>query len=358
MLFSVRILFFFVCLSVQLLGETIQTFYGALEVNEPVLLELIHSPAFQRLKLIHQYGVAYYTTHREEYSRYDHSLGVFAVLRIKGAPLDEQIAGLLHDISHTVFSHTGDWVFGKEYQEGDYQSTIYKLYLANAGVEKILIAHGYTADQISPSNSKYTMLEQPLPTLCADRIDYNIQGAFYQHFLTRDEALEIVRDLQFTDGRWTLSRQDLATMLAKFSLFMTETCWGSAANYVTSRWLANAILRGLKIGLISWEDLHFSTDQAVWDTLSASNDPVIQHQMHMLANPSAYFRLVPPSEADIQAKFRCRGIDPWIRHENSVVKLTSLDPEFAAALRRMQVKAAEGWPIEMQSSALALRLAM
>lgn len=99
-----------------LLSETVETFYGPVEVKEPVLLELIQSPAMQRLKHVNQYGVAFFTTHREEYTRYDHSLGVFAILRKNNASLEEQISGLLHDISHTVFSHTGDWIFGKEYQ--------------------------------------------------------------------------------------------------------------------------------------------------------------------------------------------------------------------------------------------------
>jgi uncharacterized protein len=130
--------------SATLFGETIATFYGPIEVEEPVLLELLKSPAVQRLKQVHQYGVAYYTTHCEEYNRLDHSLGVFAILRKNGASLKEQISGLLHDVSHTVFSHVGDWVFGKEYQEEDYQSMIYKIYLSHSGIEDILIKHGYT----------------------------------------------------------------------------------------------------------------------------------------------------------------------------------------------------------------------
>ena len=132
------------------LAETIETFYGPLTVEEPVLLELLKCPALQRLKNVHQYGVAYYTTHKEEYTRHDHSVGVFAILRKNGASLDEQISGLLHDVSHTVFSHVGDWIFGKEYQEEDYQSTIYKMYIADSGIEEILIKFGFTIDKIQP----------------------------------------------------------------------------------------------------------------------------------------------------------------------------------------------------------------
>ena len=339
--------------SLQLFSEKVDTFYGPIDVQETVLTDLIHSPAMQRLKKIHQYGVSFYTTHKENYTRYDHSLGVFAVLRLKGAPLDEQIAGLLHDVSHTAFSHVGDWVFGKEFQDQDYQSTIQKLYLTNTGIAAILAKYGYQVEQIAMSEGKFLMLDRSLPDLCADRIDYNIQGAFYQKMLSYEECQAAVRDLSYSNGRWVLANKDIASKLARFSLFMTEDCWGSANNYVMSRWLADAILRGMKLGVISWNDLHFGVDQDIWDALSASDDPIIKTKMHMLANPTEYYQFVSPEEATVQARFRCRGIDPWIQSGDKTVRLTSVDPELAASLRRVQERAVEGWPISLEPIAVA-----
>lgn len=344
-----HLLFFSLFLMSALWSEKFETFYGQVQVEEPVLIELIHSPALQRLKSIHQYGVAYYTTHREEYNRYDHSLGVFALLKIKGASIEEQIAGLLHDVSHTAFSHVGDWVFGKEYQEDDYQSAILRLYLAVSGVEEILNRHGYTIEKISPKRNEFTMLEQSLPNLCADRIDYNIQGAFFQNFLTKEEAQELFQDLSFIDGKWILSRKDLAEKLTRFSLFMTEDCWGSAVNYLTSRWLADAILHGIKTGLISWNEFHFGTDQKIWDKLSASFDPLIQNRMQMLTHPQDYFRFVDPKLATSFVKFRCRGVDPWLKVGEEVVRLTSLNPVLEKEFQKTKKQAAEGWPLEIRS---------
>lgn len=344
MLRTLLLLLLFTC---QVFAEKIETFYGPIEVEEPILLELIHSPGMQRLKSIHQYGVAYYTTHREEYNRFDHSMGVFALLKAKGASLEEQISGLLHDISHTTFSHVGDWVFGKEYQEEDYQSSIHRLYLAISGTEAILNKYGYTIEQVLPKREKFVMLEQPLPNLCADRIDYNIQGAYFQKFLTKKEALELFKDLTFKEGKWITSRKDLAEKLMRFSLYMTENCWGSPVNYATSRWLADAILQGLKIGLISWHTFHFGIDQSIWDKLKASTDPIIQERMERLTHPQDYCQLVDPTEADIQVRFRCRGIDPWIVHQGKIVRLTSIQTELAQALEKTQKKAKLGWPLKL-----------
>lgn len=339
-------LFFFLLAACALFSETVATFYGPLEVEEAVLLELIHSAPFQRLKFIHQYGVGYYTkTHPEEYTRFDHSLGVFAILRANGASLEEQIAGLLHDVSHTVFSHVGDWVFAKENQEDDYQNEIHSRYLADSGIEAILNRHEVAVEDISPKRDCFCMLEQPLPDLCADRIDYNIQGAYFQKFLTLEETKRLFNGLAFKEGRWVLPDRDLAFKLARFSLFMTEDCWGSPTNALTSRWLADAIIHACKIGILSWHEFHFGIDGGVWDRLGSSQDPVIRELMGKLADPARFFRLVPRSDANLIIPFKCRGIDPWVKEGGGVARLSAIDPEFETEFQKTRRLSLEGWSI-------------
>ena len=316
----------FLCLHAFLFGKSIETFYGPIEVEEPVLLELIESAPFQRLKEIHQYGVSYYTTHREEYTRYAHSIGVFTILREKNASLKEQIAGLLHDVSHTVFSHVGDWIFGKEAQEKDYQNSIHLTYLRNSGLEKILNKYGFTADEIDPVEAFFPALEKQLPDLCADRIDYNIQGAYYQGFITKEEGREILEDLSFQGGRWVGTRKDLLAKIVRYSLFMNEACWGSAINFILSRNLADAILRALEIGVLSKEEIHFGTDQVVWNKLVFAQDSIIQEKMDRVIHFNNFYEEVEAQEGtDFCIKSKFRGIDPWILVEGIPFRLTSLD---------------------------------
>ena len=348
--FFLRAGFYLFCfLPLSTWAATIDTFYGPIEVEEPILLELIESPPFQRLKWIHQYGVAYYTTHKEEYTRYDHSLGVFAILRIKNSSLEEQIAGLLHDVSHTVFSHVGDWIFRKENQDKDYQSSIHKNFLEKSGLGKILGKYGFSIDQILPTEKAFPSLEQKLPNLCADRIDYNIQGAYHQGFITYEEAKQIIEDLQFIQGSWVSTKPELMKKLVRFSLFMTQNCWGSAENYNLSRWLAEAILRMVELERISYEDIHFSTDQVIWDQLTSCEDLLIQKKMQMIAQAGFYYSLVDPSEADIIVKSRFRVIDPYIFSEGKIARLTHLDPILAEEYRNAQEKIQRGWAIKYQN---------
>lgn len=331
-----------------LCARQVETFYGSIEVEEPVLLELIDSPIFQRLKNIHQYGVSYYTTHREEYNRYDHSMGVFAILRANHASIEEQIAGLLHDVSHTAFSHVGDWVFGKENQDKDYQNDIHSLFLQESGLGDILKKYHISTEQILPNEELFPALESPLPNLCADRIDYNIQGAYYQGFITYDEAISIFKELRFINNRWVSSHPALMKKITRFSLFMTKDCWGSPTNYITSRWLADAILRAFDLGCLSHIDFQYGTDQEIWEKLTCQKDPIIEKKMKMIMNHKDYFLLIDTiSDADYIVKSKFRGINPWVLSDSKYVRLTEIDDTLAEEYEETKQIIGKGWLIKI-----------
>lgn len=329
----------------QLVAAPVETFYGTLEVEEPVLLELIASPPMQRLKQLYQYGIARYLKHPEEYNRYDHSLGVFAILRLKGASLEEQIAGLLHDVSHTVFSHVGDYLFEMHLAKDSYQDSIHEWYLTHYGIGQILEKHGFSIQGVLPKTGIFSLLEQDLPDLCADRIDYNLQGAFYQGFLTKEEILEWLQEAFFDGQKWVAKRADLTRKMADFALFMTQDCWGSADNYFTSQWLCAALRRGLEIDLLTMDEIHGGTDDVVWHKLQEANDPIICQEMARIAKVDQHYRL--DSDApDFRLPMKFRGIDPWLQVGEQTIRLSEWDSGYVQAYQQVKKKMKEGWPIK------------
>ncbi len=96
---------------------------------ERLLIHLIDTPAFQRLRRIRQLGPASLTFHGAETSRFTHSLGVMAIARRAFQHLAHHhpslqpyrpvvlCAALLHDIGHGPFSHTGEELFGTHHEE-------------------------------------------------------------------------------------------------------------------------------------------------------------------------------------------------------------------------------------------------
>ncbi len=99
------------------------------EPAEAMVIKLIDSSPFQRLRRIRQLGPAFLTFHGAESSRFTHSLGVFHIARralsrlLKLDPNLQRIKGvlygaaLLHDIGHTPLSHTGEEMFGLRHEK-------------------------------------------------------------------------------------------------------------------------------------------------------------------------------------------------------------------------------------------------
>ena len=97
--------------------------------EEKMVMELIDSSPFQRLRRIKQLGPAYLTFHGAESSRFTHSLGVFHLARRAInhlSEIDSRLkdykfilygAALLHDLGHGPLSHTSEEIFKIKHEE-------------------------------------------------------------------------------------------------------------------------------------------------------------------------------------------------------------------------------------------------
>jgi uncharacterized protein len=107
--------------------------HGAISLDsadptEALLIQLIDTPAFQRLRRIRQLGTASLTFHGAEGSRFTHSVGVMYVARRVFDRLAKRYpelwphrtvalcAALLHDLGHGPFSHTCEEIFGGNHE--------------------------------------------------------------------------------------------------------------------------------------------------------------------------------------------------------------------------------------------------
>ena len=94
-----------------------------------LVVALVDTPEFQRLRRIRQLGLAYFAYQAAEHSRFAHSLGAYhlatrmvAKLRLNYEISQEvqtavRIAALLHDIGHGPFSHVIETILGFHHEQ-------------------------------------------------------------------------------------------------------------------------------------------------------------------------------------------------------------------------------------------------
>lgn len=331
-----------------------KTIHGDLLIEDPLIIELIESPLMQRLKTINQYGADEYLRPKKKYAynRFDHSLGVYQILKQHGASRQEQVAGLLHDASHTVFSHTTDFLFMGGMNKGAYQDTIHEVFLEKYGAKEILARHGLTVADIIPHLAHFRMLEQSSPALCADRIEYIIHAGDLENILSPEEIQEMHQSLHFKEGDWYFDDVNMAEKFANIALDQTLNTWGSPQSVLTPQFVGKAIAHLLNTGIISRDDIHFNlSDQQLWEMLDKSQDPIVQELVTHAKDIDARFRLL--NDEDIKQDLpheilhtKFRGVDPFVRINGKNHLLTTLSPRYRKAYADTKNLISKGWTIQ------------
>ncbi len=327
--------------------DVVTTPYGTFIVKEKVFFDLIQSAAMQRIRKVHQFGVAKWIMNLPDFSRFTHSLGVWALLRRFGAPLNEQLAGLLHDVSHTAFSHTGDVVFNHTSLTNSYQDDIHEWFLRKYGVDKILAHHGIVLRDVLHKNDEFKALEQKLPDLCADRIEYNLHEGLQLGLITLGDVKKILEDLRFENGQWFFVSKNSAKRFARLPFYYAQNTWGSAAYGVLDMWAAQAIRRALELHVITLDEFHFSTDDVVWGRLMNAADPIIKENLTKMRNLKNLYTLVEDAaQADLIKKRKFSGVNPVVRIDGELKRLTEVDSDFAVEYEAVKKIMHNGWKIK------------
>ena len=159
--------------------------------EESMIMELIDTVAFQRLRRIKQLGAASLVFHGAESSRFTHSIGVFCIARkiyqrlikIKSSFYENKFvlygAALLHDLGHGPLSHTSEVIFDHNHEL--WSQNLVKNY---SPINSILKKYdNELPKQICELFESKQIFSNPLKTLISseidcDRLDYLLRDSY------------------------------------------------------------------------------------------------------------------------------------------------------------------------------------
>lgn len=297
--------------------------YGSVRVDEPVLVAVMNSAAMQRLQGVLQHGISGLLGVTRATTRYEHSLGVMILVRRLGGGTAEQIAALLHDVSHTAFSHVIDYVFEGHDSQG-YHDEKKAEYIAGTDLPALLARYGYDwRDFIE--EERFPLLEQPAPALCADRLDYFLRDSRDLGLADEERIAWVLEHLVVYDGRIVVDDLEAGRWLAYTYIAADEASWANFREVGLYELTARAIKTGLASGAIDESDL-WTNDAQAWAKLQSAPDPALQQQLSLIS-PATRF-VWDEERPDFEISTKLRTIDPDLLLDGRLVLLSRLDPAF------------------------------
>ncbi|BAU26416.1 hypothetical protein DFP93_11430 [Aneurinibacillus soli] len=162
-------------------------------VRDTLIWNLINAREFQRLRRIRQLGTSYVTFHGAEHSRFNHSLGVYEIMRRILSNFsrrsnfviteEERLlclsAALLHDIGHGPFSHSFEKVFHTDHEEWTQ-----RILTGNTQVNAVLrrVSDDFpekVAQMIGKTYPNKLLVSLISSQIDADRMDYLLRDSYY-----------------------------------------------------------------------------------------------------------------------------------------------------------------------------------
>ncbi len=242
--------------------------YGEIEIKNPLVLELIASSSLQRLKRIDQAGYRPLWINPRvkaediESSRFSHSVGVYLLLKKFNAPFEEQIAGLLHDVSHTTFSHCIDYAIGAgSGKEQNHQDNVFLQIISKSEIPKILESYHLNLLYVF-DDSNFPLKEKKLPDLCADRIDYSLRDGMVHEILSTEESKFFLDNLIIKEKNWVFKNFEIANKFALFFLSLNKSHYCGFSSAVMFNAVGDFLKYSLEKGYIEENDF-YSTDSEI-----------------------------------------------------------------------------------------------
>ena len=235
---------------------------------------LVDTEPYQRLRWIKQLGSANLVYPGANHTRLEHSIGVSHLAKQmaiqSGVPDDEMhlvsIAGLLHDLGHSPYSHLADELpFGKDHVE------VTQDIIKDSQISEIFHKQGIETNEICDlikGNHKYGSLISG--DIDADRLDYLIRDSHYTGVKTGVDTGRLITKMSFSSNELVIGESCLPvveTFLTSRSI-MFPTVYFHPFSRGAELMLARSTKSAINGGNFSYEEFTSYTDHTFLSKLN------------------------------------------------------------------------------------------
>jgi len=304
--------------------------YGKKNIDDPLALEIIDSKYFQRLKGIDQGGwpplwsKENYPMGEFDHSRFAHSLGIYFLLENFGASREEKIAGLVHDVSHSAFSHTIDYVLQQGSPEKhSHQDSFHEEFISKTDIPGIFRKHGMDLKYILDDRN-FPLKEKELPDLCADRIDYSLRTAVLFDEISQSEAQRIIGNLKIINNNWIFVDYESARQYAELFEKLNRLYYAGFSTAVMFQAVADYLKYALSKEYIQEDDL-YSTDRQVVDKINKrlESDKELAILWERMNSKKCFEN--NSEKYDVEVVCKSRMVDPLCLCNNEIKRVSEID---------------------------------
>lgn len=316
--------------------------YGEVEISEPVVLEIINSQTLQRLKEIDQAGPRAFwvnpnvETNEYDHSRFAHSIGVYLLLKKYNAPLEEQVAGLIHDVSHSAFSHCADYALssGSE-KEHTHQDNVFDTFVRKSEIPLILKKNNIDLEYILDEKN-FPLEEKNLPDLCADRIDYSLRTAVIFGVISFDEANNLLDNLITENNNWVFKDFESAEKYAELFRKLNNDYYSGFLSAVMFRTTGDYLKYALEYKYLSEQDL-YKTDDKVLSIIAKylDKDEKLKSLFERMENKVKFEN--NPNDYDASVFCKSRVVDPLFKQDGEIKRVSEIDENWAEILKNESI---------------------
>ncbi|KAL4947111.1 hypothetical protein BDW69DRAFT_179012 [Aspergillus filifer] len=245
--------------------------------------------------------------------------------------IEEQVAALLHDISHTTLSHVIDHALSNPGEES-YHEVHKTRYIETTRLPNILARYGITQEVFE--EELFPLVEMPAPQLCADRLDYALRDAVSFGKLALEDARRVVASLKAFPSATAAGRllvlddPNVALLLARAYINADKDVWSNPAHIDMYQRTGQLIRELVEAGSVDDKVLWQISDAEFWSLLRQVANPEQLRAIKRLEEEGI------PEDKGLGlphgAKIRTLDPDVWLLGETQPAPLSVVLPSWGA----------------------------